>query len=107
MTNVVVYTSLPQALEVKAVSGCKRRGKCSWAPSTRAATAAWIPGVAWSDHLSFWRCGYKALMVTDTAFYRYPHYHAATDRADQLDYPALAAVTAGLGKATADLASGR
>lgn len=74
-------------------------------PAEQLATVAWLPGVAWSDHLSFWRCGYHALMVTDTAFYRYPHYHAPTDTADQLDYPALAEVTAGLGKATADLAA--
>jgi hypothetical protein len=46
-------------------------------------------------------------MVTDTAFYRYPHFHAPTDRADHIDYSALADVTAGLGKATADLAAGR
>jgi hypothetical protein len=46
-------------------------------------------------------------MVTDTAFYRYPHRHAATDRADQLDYSALADVTTGLGNATVDLAAGR
>ena len=76
-------------------------------PAEQLATLAWIPGVAWSDHLSFWRCGYQALMVTDTAFYRYPHYHAPTDRADQLDYPALAEVTAGIGEAAAELAAGR
>ena len=76
-------------------------------PAEQLATVAWIPGVAWSDHLSFWRSGYPALMVTDTAFYRYPHYHAVTDTADQLDYAALAEVTTGLGNATADLAAGR
>lgn len=37
-------------------------------PIQHAATFAWVPGVAWSDHLSFWRCGYPAVMVTDTAW---------------------------------------
>lgn len=73
-------------------------------PVEQLATFSFIPGVAWSDHSSFWRCGYRALMVTDTAFYRYPHYHAATDRADELDYAALAAVTEGLEQAVISLA---
>ena len=43
-----------------------------------------------SDHHSFWRSGYRALMVTDTAFYRNPHYHRADDTPDTLAYPQLA-----------------
>ena len=76
-------------------------------PAEQLATFSWIPGVAWSDHLSFWRCGYRALMVTDTAFYRYPHYHAPTDKADELDYVALEVVTEGLGRAVMSLATAR
>jgi hypothetical protein len=52
--------------------------------------------VHWSDHWSFWQAGYPAIMVTDTAFYRYPHYHAATDTPEKLDYTGLARVTGGL-----------
>jgi hypothetical protein len=52
--------------------------------------------VAWSDHLSFWREGYRAMMLTDTAFFRNPHYHAPTDTPEKLDYPRMAAVTEGL-----------
>jgi len=55
-----------------------------------------IPGVTWSDHHSFWREGYPATMVTDTAPYRYPHYHEPTDTPDKLDYEAMAEVTRGL-----------
>jgi Zn-dependent M28 family amino/carboxypeptidase len=73
-------------------------------PSEHVATFSWIPGVAWSDHLAFWRQGYRALMVTDTAFYRYPHYHAATDLPDELDYVSMAAVTEGVAHAMASLA---
>ena len=65
-------------------------------PLEHAATFAWVPGVAWSDHLSFWRQGYRALMVTDTAFFRNPNYHAATDTPETLDYPRMAALTEGL-----------
>lgn len=56
----------------------------------------WVVGVNWSDQWSFWRQGYPAIMVTDTAPFRYPHYHAATDTPDRLDYDALARVTEGL-----------
>lgn len=56
----------------------------------------WLVGVDWSDQWSFWRQGYPAIMVTDTAPFRYPHYHAATDTPDRLNYAALARVTEGL-----------
>jgi Zn-dependent M28 family amino/carboxypeptidase len=73
-------------------------------PAESMATFAWIPGVAWSDHFSFWRRGYRALMITDTAPYRYPHYHAPTDEADKLDYPAMAAVVEGLTRTIVSMA---
>ena len=46
----------------------------------------WIPGVDLSDHSSFWKEGYPAVMLTDTAFYRNPHYHQSTDLPETLDY---------------------
>lgn len=64
----------------------------------------WTPGVAASDHLSFWRQGFRAMMVTDTAYYRYGHYHRPTDTADRLHYPAMARVVAGLRETVAVLA---
>lgn len=73
-------------------------------PAEGVAAPGWMGGVHWSDHASFWREGYPALMVTDTALFRYPHYHAATDTPDRLDYARLARVTAGLARVTADLA---
>jgi Zn-dependent M28 family amino/carboxypeptidase len=65
-------------------------------PLEHVATFSFVPGVAWSDHLSFWRRGYRAFMVTDTAFYRYPYYHTREDTADKLDYDRLCSVTKGL-----------
>jgi Zn-dependent M28 family amino/carboxypeptidase len=73
-------------------------------PMESAALPAFVPGVAWSDHLSFWRQGYPALMVTDTAFYRYAWYHSTGDTPEKLDYPRLAAVTRGLFAAVMRLA---
>lgn len=65
-------------------------------PSEGAAVPGFIPGVGWSDHWSFWQNGYPALMVTDTAPFRNPHYHHATDTPETLDYPRFARVVAGL-----------
>ncbi len=76
-------------------------------PAERLATFSWIPGVAWSDHQSFWRYGYQALMVTDTALYRYPYYHTAIDKPDHLDFAAMATVTDGLETALLSLAADR
>ncbi len=73
-------------------------------PSEHVATFGIVPGVSWSDHLSFWRQGYPALMVTDTALYRYPFYHLATDTPDRLNYAAMAEVARGLSGAAAKLA---
>jgi hypothetical protein len=65
-------------------------------PLQTVSTLRFVPGVSWSDHSSFWRQGYRAVMVTDTAPYRYPHYHAATDTPDKLAYMELTQVTLAL-----------
>ena len=65
-------------------------------PIEHIATLAAIPGVSWSDHLSFWRQGYKAFMVTDTAFYRYPYYHTPMDTYEKLNYPRFTHMCTGL-----------
>jgi hypothetical protein len=65
-------------------------------PSEGVTAPAFIPGVDWSDHGSFWAAGYPALMVTDTALYRYPHYHTAADTPDKVDHERLARVVRGL-----------
>jgi Zn-dependent M28 family amino/carboxypeptidase len=68
-------------------------------PLEHAATFSFVPGVSWSDHRSFWRHGYRAFMVTDTAFYRYPYYHSPADTADKVCYDELAGATEGLYRA--------
>lgn len=74
-------------------------------PVESLAAFEFIPGVAWSDHLSFWRKGYPALMVTDTAFYRYDAYHSAEDTPEKLDYASMAKVVEGLFHAMEALAA--
>jgi Zn-dependent M28 family amino/carboxypeptidase len=75
-------------------------------PSEGLAAPDTVEGVGWSDHWSFWRQGYPALMVTDTAPFRYPHYHHPTDTPDKVDYDRCARVVAGLIAVTRELASG-
>jgi hypothetical protein len=73
-------------------------------PSEGVAAPGWMMGVHWSDHWSFWQAGYPAIMITDTALFRYPHYHSATDTPEKLDYTSLARVTGGLADVIAGLA---
>lgn len=65
-------------------------------PSQGGAFPASFPGVGWSDHWSFWKFGYPAVMLTDTAPFRYPHYHAEEDTPHKIDYEKTARVVAGL-----------
>ncbi len=74
-------------------------------PSEYLAAPSLVPGVSWSDQLSFWRQGYPALMVTDTAFYRYAYYHKAQDTPEKLDYTRMAQVVEGLAKTIIALAN--
>lgn len=55
-----------------------------------------VPQTRLSDHASFWDQGYRAIMVTDTAFLRNPHYHKASDRIETLDLDFLTGVCRGL-----------
>jgi Zn-dependent M28 family amino/carboxypeptidase len=74
-------------------------------PSEGGALWEWIPGVAWSDHWSFWKEGYPAVMVTDTAHNRYAHYHTATDTPDKVDFSHMARVVSGLQRMIAEMAN--
>jgi len=73
-------------------------------PSESAAVPRWTPGVDLSDHWAFWREGYPALMVTDTAMFRYPYYHMPEDTPEKVDYRRLGQVVAGLTEVVAYLA---
>jgi hypothetical protein len=72
-------------------------------PSIGGVAPGFVPGIGWSDHWSFAQFGYPAVMVTDTAPFRYPHYHQPTDTPDKVDAEKLARVTAGLERVVRDL----
>jgi hypothetical protein len=72
-------------------------------PSEGASLPAFIPGVSWSDQWSFWQNGYPAIMVTDTAPFRYPYYHSSNDTPDKLDYDRFALVVGGMEKVIENL----
>jgi len=76
-------------------------------PAQKLAAPALVPGIGWSDQLSFWREGYPAAMVTDTAFHRYRHYHQPSDTPEKLDYARMAIVVEGLAGALQTLAAER
>ena len=67
---------------------------CEWLPAGWRGLA--IPDTRRSDHAPFWDAGYKALMVTDTANMRNPHYHKSSDRLETLDLEFLTQVCRGL-----------
>jgi Zn-dependent M28 family amino/carboxypeptidase len=73
-------------------------------PSEGGAPPGFIPGIGWSDHWAFWKEGYDGVMVTDTAPFRYPHYHRDTDTPDRIDYERTARVVDGLEAVIAELA---
>lgn len=74
-------------------------------PSEGVALPERTPGVGWSDHWSFWRAGYPAIMVTDSAPYRDPNYHRHSDTPDKIDFDRMARVVGGLIDVVRHLAS--
>jgi Zn-dependent M28 family amino/carboxypeptidase len=68
------------------------------------AAPRFVTGVDFSDHASYWDAGYEAVMITDTAFFRYAHYHTMTDTPDRLDYARMAQVVQGVRAAVLALA---
>ena len=55
-----------------------------------------LTGIDFSDHLNYWKMGYSACMVTDTAFYRNQNYHQKTDEMGTLNISKMAQVIDGI-----------
>jgi hypothetical protein len=72
-------------------------------PSIGGIAPGFIPGIDWSDHWSFAQSGFPAIMITDTAPFRYPHYHRLTDTPDKVDYVRLARITKGFERVLRDM----
>jgi hypothetical protein len=73
-------------------------------PSIGGVAPGFIPGIAWSDHWSFAHFGFPAAVLTDTAPFRYAHYHATTDTPDKVDFDKLARVTQGMERVIREIA---
>jgi hypothetical protein len=76
-------------------------------PSEGIAGPAAVPGIGWSDQWSFWQEGYPGVMITDTAPFRYRHYHETADTPDQLTYGPMARVVVGVTRVVEELAGVR
>lgn len=84
-------------LDMMRISSAMRRWgavPCRWLPAGQRGKI--VPTTRRSDHASFWDQGYPAVMVTDTAFLRNPHYHQPSDRLETLDLNFMTAVCRGL-----------
>jgi Zn-dependent M28 family amino/carboxypeptidase len=90
--------------------GLVRRAIRRFRESTRfpsegvAAPATW-PGMGWSDQWSFWQEGYPAIMITDTAIFRYPYYHTGGDTSERINFEKMARVVEGTSFVVGALAS--
>ena len=63
-----------------------------------------LPDTRRSDHTSFWEQGFPAVMLTDTANFRNPHYHRPTDTIDTLNLDFMASVVDAVTAAVLDVA---
>jgi hypothetical protein len=70
------------------------------------AAPGFIEGVAWSDQWAFWLHDIPAIMITDTAPFRYREYHTREDIPDRLDYSRMASVVEGIVAVIRDLVAG-
>ncbi|MFQ5508268.1 MAG: M20/M25/M40 family metallo-hydrolase [Leptospirillia bacterium] len=99
---VAVIGSMRHGIKLKRLVGAFR--KVSGFPCEYLATPFWMPALVRSDHFAFWLHRYPAVMITDTADFRNPHYHSGLDTPDTLDFAAMAQVSHGFAKAFARLA---
>jgi hypothetical protein len=90
-----------RALVRRAIGAFRRHANF---PSEGVAAPSKIPGIYWSDHSSFWREGWPAIMITDTAPFRNPAYHTESDTPDRIDYARMARVTRGIAEVVKELA---
>jgi len=91
---IAVVGKWGQGATVSEVEAALRAG-CS-VPVETLTAPTFVTGVDFSDHRNYWAHGYRAVMVTDTSFYRNERYHTTDDRADTLDYDRMAEVVKGV-----------
>jgi hypothetical protein len=72
-------------------------------PAKAFSAPTFVGGIDLSDHRNYWRFGYDAVMLTNTAFYRNHQYHLAGDTVDRLDIRRMGLVVDGLYRAIAQM----
>jgi hypothetical protein len=99
--DFIAFVAMPnsRALMQALVGSFRRHTKF---PTVGGAAPGFVPGIDWSDHWSFEQFRYPAVMITDTALYRYPHYHRPTDTPDKIDVEKLARITHGVERMVRD-----
>lgn len=95
--NFIAFVSNLSSRELLhySINSFREKGKF---PSEGVASPEIVPGIGWSDHSSFWNNGYQAIMVTDTAPFRYPYYHTFQDTPDKIDSDKLSILTDSLAR---------
>jgi hypothetical protein len=100
--NFVAFVAMPGSRAwMQALIGSFRRHTSF--PSVGGTAPAAIPGIGWSDHWSFEEFRYPAAMITDTALFRYAHYHRPTDTPDKVDAERLARIVHGVERMVRDM----
>jgi Zn-dependent M28 family amino/carboxypeptidase len=102
--NFIAFVGNPQSRSLVRQSVRKFRETTKFPSEGIAAPADW-PGVGWSDHWSFWQEQYPAVMITDTALFRYPYYHTPLDTANRVDFQKMARVVEGVRRVIESLAT--
>jgi len=102
--NFIAFVGNPESRNLVRRSVRKFRETSKFPSDGIAAPADW-PGVGWSDHWSFWQQNYPAIMVTDTALFRYRYYHTPFDTPDRVDFEKMARVLQGVQRVVESLAT--
>jgi Zn-dependent M28 family amino/carboxypeptidase len=97
--NFVGFCSNPESKEFLKFLLDSFRRHCDFPSEGLAVPPSLLSDITLSDNSRFWDVGFRAVMVTDTVYLRYKHYHEQSDTADKLNFPAFARVTNGLSMA--------
>jgi Zn-dependent M28 family amino/carboxypeptidase len=104
--NFVGFVANPESRELVRRAVRTFRQSANFPSEGIAAPAAW-PGIGWSDQWSFWQQQFPAIMITDTAPFRYRYYHTPGDTTDHVDFDKMARVVDGIHQVVESLAMER
>jgi Zn-dependent M28 family amino/carboxypeptidase len=93
--NFVVFTGDLKSWRL-ALGVCRQFKRKTGFPAVWFAAPKSVEGPGMSDNWSFWQEGYRAIMVTDTAFLRYPYYHTPLDLPDKMNFACMTRVVGGV-----------